>query len=213
MAKQFSSRMLLIISIVSFIIISSAVLVFAVSSNPGGGGGSQTGARQQLDVSMVPPEVFEYTSIYSMNEYEQETKRGTAKEGTFSLESSQSRYKNTMSGVLTFHNLDYLDQYDEIYEAWMVDMDTGYTLAVGLFTVDQDGYKMVTFTNNDFAAPYEAIVVTKEPYPDDDPRPNGEVVLVGYFDASSLDKSTLSSAGITKEEYSQYGEEADTVYG
>ncbi|MBI5072608.1 anti-sigma factor [Candidatus Woesearchaeota archaeon] len=214
MAKQFSSRMLIIISIVSIIIITlGAALVFAVASNPGGGGGSQTGAKQELNVNMVPPEVFEYTSVFSMNEYKQKTRYGTAKEGSFELKSSQSRYKNTMTGVVTVRNLDYLENYGEIYEAWMVDMDTGFTLPIGLFTVDGDGDATVTFTNQDYAIPYDAIAITKESYPDEDPRPNGDVVLVGYFDASSLDKSTLSSARISKEEYSQYGNQAETVYG
>lgn len=213
MAKEFSSRMLIILGVVCLLMISCALLVFAVNSNPGGSGGEQTGAKQELEADMVPPEVFEYTSVFSMNAYEQETKYGTAKEGTFTLKSSQSRYKNSMSGVISVRNLEYLDNYDEIYEAWMVDMDTGYTLALGLFTVDGDGDATLDFTNQDYAIPYDAIVITKEAYPDDDPRPNGEVVLVGYFDASSLDKSTMSSAGITKEEYSQYGEDASTVYG
>lgn len=213
MAKQFSSRMLIILGSISIILIFSAVLVFAVASNPGGGGGRQTGAKQELDIGMVPPEVFEYTSVFTMNTYEQQTKRGTAKEGTFTLKSSQSRYKNTMSGVVSVHKLDYLENYGEIYEAWMVDMDTGFTLPLGLFTVDGDGEATLTFTNEDYAMPYDAIAITKETYPDDDPRPNGEVVLVGYFDASSLDKSTLSSARISKEEYNKYGNQADTVYG
>lgn len=211
MVKQFSSRMLIIIGSIFLLIIFSAMLVTALT-NPSGGGGTQTGAKQELRADMVPPEVFEYTSVFSMNAYLQETKRGTAKEGTFELKSTQSRYKNTMSGVVTVRNLEYIGNYNEIYEAWIVDMDTGFTLPVGLFTVDGDGDATLDFTNEDFANPYDAVVVTKESYPDNDPRPNGEVVLVGYFDATSLDKSTLSSSAITKEEYSQYGEDADSVY-
>jgi hypothetical protein len=182
-----------------------AVYVFA--------GGDQEGEDHELSVKLVPPEVYEYTSIYSMFEYEKDVKYNTATEGTFTLESSQSRYKNHMSGIVTVYNLDYIDQYDEIYEAWLVDLDTGFQQSQGLFLVDHDGYDRFSFESDHYANEYDMIVVTKEEYPDEDPRPNGEVVLVGYFDTTSLTRSTVSSAGISRYQYKQYGEEADEVYG
>lgn len=193
------------VSLVLIISVLMAVYAYALSS--------ATGESKELNIDLVPPEVFMYTSIYSMNSYVTAQKYNTAVEGTFAVESSQSRYKNTMSGTLIVYNLDYLSSYDEIYEAWLVDQETGYQHSIGLFTVDQDGYKRYSFGSDNYVNPYDIVVVTKEQYPDADPRPNGEVVLVGYFDTSSLTKSTVSMGGISKYQYAKYGEEAETVYG
>ena len=178
------------------------------------GGDVQGGESRELNIDMVPPEVYDFTSIYSMFSYQQATKYNTATEGTFSVESSQSRYKNRMSGTITIYNVDYLDQYDEIYEAWLVDFDTGYQLSLGLFIVDQDGYGKFSYSTESYVNAYDAVVVTKEEYPDEDPRASGDVVLVGYFDTTQLTKTTVSTGtGSTLDEYADYGEEADSVYG
>ncbi len=178
------------------------------------GGDVQGGESKELNIDMIPPRVYDFTSIYSMFSYQQETKYNTATEGTFSVESSQSRYKNRMSGTITTRNLDYLDQYDEIYEAWLIDLDTGYPLSLGLFIVDADGYKRFSYMTESYVNVYDAVVVTKENYPDEDPRPSGNVVLVGYFDTTQLTKRTVSTGtGSTLDQYADYGEEADSVYG
>lgn len=198
-----SRGMLLLLIIMSFF----AVYVY------GGNLGVQGGESRELNIDMVPPEVYDFTSIYSMFNYKQETKYSTATEGTFSLESSRSRYKNRMSGTITTYNLEYLTQYDEIYEAWLVDFDTGYELSLGLFIVDADGYDKFSYVAESYVNPYDAVVVTKEDYPDNDPRPSGDVVLVGYFDTSQLTKSTVSTGtGSTLDQYADYGEEAGSVY-
>ncbi len=206
---------MLIVSLVSILIVLLGVYVYASHVNPGGGGGPQTdtGEDHELSVDLIPPEVYDYTSIYSMFEYKNAVKYNTATEGTLTLESSQSRYKNKMSVVLTVYNLEYLNKYDEIYEVWFVDLDTGFPHSLGLFTVDYDGYDRFSFKSESYADAYDMVVVTKEEYPDDDPRPNGEVVLVGYFDTTSLTKSSVSKGGISRYEYKQYGEEAENVYG
>ncbi len=215
MTKAFfrsSSALWLLLSLSLILVSLFAVYVSASHTNPGGAGGSQSGESKELNVMLVPPEVFDYTSVYSMFTYEWEKRYGKAEEATFSVESSQSRYKNEMDGTITVYNIEYLDQYDKIYELWLVDMDTGYTLSLGIFTVDSDGYAVFSYHQDSYVNAYDAVVVTKESYPDEDPRPNGDVVLVGYFDTSSLTKSTVSTGGISKEEYNKYGEEADTVY-
>ena len=199
------------VSLVLLLVVLFAIYGYALPSNPGGGGGPQTLGHKELNVDMVPPEVFDATSVYSMFTYQQEKKYNTNTEGTFSLESSQSRYKNEMSGTIETQRLEDLDN-DEMYEAWLVDLDTGYQLSLGLFMVDSDGHAIFSYKRPNYVNPYDAVIVTKEQYPDDDPRPNGDVVLVGYFDTTYLTKSTVSTALITKEEYSKYGEEADTVY-
>ncbi len=208
MANKFFKSMSAVclgVSLVLIMAVLMAVYAYALSS--------ATGESKELNIDLVPPEVFEYTSIYSMNSYVTAQKYNTAVEGTFAIKSSQSRYKNSLSGTLVTYNLDYLSTYNYIYEVWLVDQDTGYQHSLGLFIVDQDGYKRYSFGSDNYINAYDMVVVTKEPYPDTDPRPNGEVVLVGYFDTTSLTKSSVSMAGISKYQYAQYGEEAESVYG
>lgn len=194
---------------VSLLLILVALFaMYTYAKDPG------TGEQKELNIDLFPPEVFEYTSIFSMFAYDIGTKYNTVEEGSFSVESSASRYKNRMSGSITTLNIEYLKTYDEIYEAWLVDLDTGYQLSLGLFTVDQDGGARFSFASDNYVNPYDMVVITKEPYPDDDPRPSGDVVLLGYFDTSSLTKVKVSTGGTpTKEQYAQYGEEAEEVYG
>jgi len=187
MANKFFQSFSVVCLGVSLVLIMAVILtVYTYALSVG------SGEHNELNIDLVPPEVFEYTSIYSMNNYNNEQKYNTATEGTLALESSQSRYKNKMSGTLTAYNLEYLSTYDEIYEAWLVDQDTGYQLSLGLFIVDQDGYTKFSFGSDNYANPYDMVVVTKEPYPDEDPRPSGDVMLVGYFDTESLTKSTVA---------------------
>ncbi len=172
-----------------------------------------SGENKELNIDLVPPEVYQYTSIYSTFDYQWKQKRNIAKEGAFSVESTRGRYKNRMSGAVTTRNLDYL-ALDKMYEAWLVDVETGYTLSLGLFSVDQDGDVRFSWSHPGYVNAYDMIVVTKEPYPDKDPRPSGVVVLVGYFDTSSLTKSSVSyGTGQTLGEYSAYGNAAESVFG
>src|SRR3989338_4361479 len=209
MAKRFFESLSTVSLGIALLLILTAFFAVYVYA-----GGDQTGESRELNIDLVPPEVYDFTSIYSMFTYQQATKYNTATEGTFSVESSQSRYKNRMSGTITIYNVDYLDQYDEIYEAWLVDFDTGYQLSLGLFIVDQDGYGKFSYSTESYVNAYDAVVVTKEEYPDEDPRASGDVVLVGYFDTTQLTKTTVSTGtGSTLDEYADYGEEADSVYG
>ncbi len=205
----------LLVSLLLILIAFFAVYTYASHANPGGGSPAGTsGESKELNIELVPPEVYEYTSIFSRFVYENGVKYNTATEGTFSVESSRSRYKNSMDGTLSTHNLEYLKNYDEIYEVWLVDIDTGYQLSLGLFTVDRDGDARFTWKHPGYVNEYDMVVVTKEPYPDDDPRANGDVVLVGYFDTSSLTKSRVSRGSTaTREQYADYGELVEDVYG
>jgi len=66
-----------------------------------------------------------------------------------------------------------------IYEAWLVDEDTGTSMSLGIFQPSTIGriaslkYNVVTPLDA-----FESIIVTTEPFPDEDPRP-GPVVLAG----------------------------------
>jgi len=207
MTKSFFRSMGALCLFVSLILIIA--VLFAVYAYAG----DTSGEKKELNIDLIPPEVYEYTSIYSMFEYQYAVKYNTAKEGTFSVESSQSRYKNKMSGTISVRNLDYLSKYDEIYEAWLIDIDSGYKLSLGLFTVDSDGENRFSWSHPSYINEYDIIVITKEEYPDDNPWPNGEVVLVGYFDTTSLTKSSVSyGSGSSLGQYAKYGNLADSVY-
>ncbi len=209
MAKRFfESWSTICLGISVFLILTAFFAVYVY------GGDVQTGEIRELNIDMVPPQLNDFTSIYSMFSYQQATKYNTATEGRFSVESSQSRYKNRMSGTITTYNVEYLEHYDEIYEAWLIDFDTGYQLSLGLFIVDADGYGKFSYITESYVNVYDAVVVTKEDYPDEDPRPSGDVVLVGYFDTTQLTKRTVSQGtGSSIEQYADYGEEAESVYG
>lgn len=77
------------------------------------------------------------------------------------------------------------------YEGWLIDEDTGYWLTFGVFATDHFGNgRLNTATYSVGGMPekqkiyhslelYDALAVTLEPYPDDDPRPSENVVLYG----------------------------------
>ena len=69
---------------------------------------------------------------------------------------------------------------DQIFEAWLVDEDTGYSLSLGKLTpgAKLTGQLMVELPRR--VAGFDSVMVTLEDYPDVDPRPN-EVVLMGDF--------------------------------
>lgn len=68
---------------------------------------------------------------------------------------------------------------DYIYESWLVDEDTGTSMSLGIFQPDAIGrvatlnYKSVTPLD-----PFESIIVTIEPFPDENPGPS-QVILAG----------------------------------
>jgi hypothetical protein len=72
---------------------------------------------------------------------------------------------------------------DYLYEAWLVDEDTGYAMTLGLFQAGTIGrtatlsYKSMTPLD-----PFDTIMVTVEPFPDDNPMP-GQVVITGSLNA------------------------------
>ena len=84
--------------------------------------------------------------------------------------------------------LDISQNYDTFFEAWLVDDETGYWLSLGLFNTDHFGNGILNtflperqrlYHNLDA---YDAVIVTREPYPDVDPRPTDDVVLYGRIE-------------------------------
>lgn len=66
-----------------------------------------------------------------------------------------------------------------VYEAWLVDEDTGTTMSLGIFQGGSyDRIATLRYKSMTPLDPFETIVVTQEPFPDNDPRP-GEIFLSG----------------------------------
>ena len=62
-----------------------------------------------------------------------------------------------------------------VLEGWLVDVDTGFKLSLGLFTDETNANRL--FFEQDIANPwvYDLFVVTEEPLEDEDPNPNRPV--------------------------------------
>lgn len=68
---------------------------------------------------------------------------------------------------------------NEVYEVWLVDEDTEYPLSIGIIApATIGGFTRLTAEFNHYVYNYDYIMVTKEPFPDQNPYP-GDVVLVG----------------------------------
>ncbi len=67
----------------------------------------------------------------------------------------------------------------EVYEAWLVDSDSGYKLSIGLFEIDKQSQGTLSFRTRAYFDEYDKVVITKEPFPDPDPSPSSIVVLSG----------------------------------
>lgn len=68
----------------------------------------------------------------------------------------------------------------QLYEAWLIDEDTGYAQSMGLFYPKAIGRTTsLTWEFQGLANRFETIAVSVEPYPDPDPSPSGNFVLTG----------------------------------
>ncbi len=66
-----------------------------------------------------------------------------------------------------------------IYEAWLLDEDTGFAQSIGIFQPSGIGrIATLEYSSTIALTPYDALMVTVEPYPDSNPGP-GEAVLLG----------------------------------
>ena len=172
-------RILTTILILSFLF--STVMVFG-----------DTNTREH-SLDLYPPEVWEYSNTASTNAYYQALGYGTATYGTVEIKTERSRYRNMASFDLWVYNLPDIGN-DEIYEIWFVDDDTGYKLTGGLFTIDSRGDERYSGSFMNYLDVYDRVVVTIEPYPDEDPTPSGEVALVADLNLEHLVKRTVSQS-------------------
>lgn len=79
----------------------------------------------------------------------------------------------------------------EAYEVWLVDEESGYSLSVGLLKTGGKFTAQLSHAMSRSLAGFDAVMVTREQYPDIDPTP-GEVVLFGYMEQS---RAVVNSLG------------------
>ena len=174
----------IIIAIIITLFLTSIIAVVARD-------GTTQAAKKEHSVELYPPENWEFSNTASVNAYNQDLVYGTATYGSIAIETQRSRYRNSASYDIWVYNLDQLDN-DEIYEVWFVDDDTGYKLTGGVFTVDSRGDERHSASFTTYLDVYDRVVVTVEPYPDEDPNPSGEIALIADINLEHLIKRRVS---------------------
>lgn len=94
-----------------------------------------------------------------------------------------SAYKDRPQGIvmMKIRELPPLSS-EELYEAWIVDEDSGYPLSMGLFKTGIQGTASFDFEIRRPLMGFDTLVVTREPFPDYDPRPSNDIILVGFIE-------------------------------
>ena len=113
-----------------------------------------------------------------------------------------SGIRETTTVRITTKDLPYLGR-GGLYEAWLVDQESNYKQSIGVFQSLLSGQTVLTYTIQDDLSAVDLVVITKEPFPDRDPRP-GKTVLLGELtkQTRSRFRSTFSS---TQYRYSERG--------
>lgn len=192
-------KKLIIISVLLIFILS---IVFVQGQQTLGIGVKTKNKEKQ--VNMYPPEIATFSSPYSKFTYIDAMKYGTAKEGFARINTDNSMTRPRSSIELNVKNLDELEL-GETYEVWIIDVDSGYSLTLGLLDVDYDGDGDMLWSMRGYINEYDKIAITKEPLPDNNPGPSGEIVLVGDFDLSSQIKNKEGRGEFSKELYADLG--------
>lgn len=84
-----------------------------------------------------------------------------------------------------------------IYEAWFFDAETEYPLSVGLMKNGIELTSSLFFEFRRQIEPFDAVVITREPYPDTNPMPN-EIVLWGDIDPVRTNDGKLNTAALER---------------
>ncbi len=79
-----------------------------------------------------------------------------------------------------------------VYEAWLVDDETEYSLSMGLLKSGQGLTGQMVWAINRLVHMFEHVMITKEPFPDPDPSP-GEIVLIGDINKPRVDTTPATS--------------------
>lgn len=105
--------------------------------------------------------------------------------------SASVRVSTTLSGLsnvkINFKIKDLNSIQGEVFEAWLVDYDSGYKLSLGSFTTNKNGRSNFKFSQTmvNFGI-YDRIVVTSEPLMDEDPQPGAALLVANLPDGLSL---------------------------
>ncbi len=82
---------------------------------------------------------------------------------------------------------------DKFYEVWLVDDETEYALSIGLIKSGIQNTGQLSFEMNRMVDMFEAVMVTAEPYVDNTPGPDGDIVLYGRIDEARVSTLPLGS--------------------
>ncbi len=82
---------------------------------------------------------------------------------------------------------------DQIYEAWLVDEQTGYTMSLGLMKSGISLTSSLSYESRKKIDNYEVLMVTREAYPDIYPGPSSEIVFFSIIDPSRDEVRTPTS--------------------
>lgn len=82
---------------------------------------------------------------------------------------------------------------DKIYEAWLVDEQTGYTMSLGLMKSAESLTSSLSYESRKKIDNYEVLMVTREAYPDTYPGPSNEIVFFSIIDPTRDEVRTPSS--------------------
>jgi hypothetical protein len=75
---------------------------------------------------------------------------------------------------------------NEVYEAWLFDKETEYTLNIGIIKSGPELTGSLTFAIARLVWMFDSIIITKESFPDVNPNP-GEIVLMGEINPARED--------------------------
>ncbi len=99
--------------------------------------------------------------------------------GTARVQGERSPYYPTGSILLKVKELRPSDYDNTVYQAWLQDTESGYSLSLGIFDTIGGGAGSLVFHMQKYFDPFDFVVVTREPRDDKDPRPSDDVVLIG----------------------------------
>lgn len=196
------SLVVLLVFLVLTVIISAVFATEGISYQSSRG--VKTKDRDQ-NIPLYPPEITTFSNPYSRFAYIDASKYSKATDGFARVNTDASLSKQWSSVEIKVNNMPKI-KYNEIYEAWLIDVDSGYKLTLGMFTVDNGGDGKLLWSANLYLTEYDKIAITKESLPDRNPTPSGNVILVGDINVDSLIKNRISyGKDVSKEVYAEIG--------
>jgi hypothetical protein len=151
--------------------------------------------KTEITVYLTPPQ----QPVFARG-YPHYFPRGTAKVHSVRTQySPQARVNIQVKDVRTssFDNT--------VYQAWLYDSDTGYSLSLGQFQAIEGNNAEMTASGSFYIDAYDYVLVTRELKDDIDPRPSNDEVLVGKIVQKQLYEPTPQLGEKAQYGYSYYG--------